>query len=79
MTDEDPTAERVFEPCWRAANADRAAGTGIGLAVVARLVRGWGGRCWCRISGGWTRVGFTMPVAESVQTPTWQELQDQLA
>ncbi len=71
-------AARIFEPYWRAANADRAAGTGIGLAVVARLVEGWGGRCWARVSGGRTRVGFAMPVAQSVQTATWQELQDQL-
>lgn len=71
-------AARVFEPYWRAANAQGADGTGIGLAVVARLVEGWGGRCWARAGGGWTRVGFTMPVAESVQAPTWQELQDQL-
>jgi signal transduction histidine kinase len=72
-------AARIFEPYWRAANADeRADGTGLGLAVVARLVDEWGGRCWARTTGGSTRVGFTMPVAESVQAPTWQQLQDQL-
>lgn len=72
-------ASRMFEPYWRAAaTAGGPAGTGIGLALVARLVDGWGGRCWATVGDGWTRVGFLMPLADSVPTATLAALEEQL-
>lgn len=63
-------AERVFEPYWRAAGTGPdVEGVGLGLAIVARLVAGWGGRCRAEVVDGWTRFTVTLPVRREARQP----------
>jgi two-component system sensor histidine kinase KdpD len=53
---------RLFEPFYRAAQADRARGSGLGLAIARGLILAHGGRIWAenRPEGG-ARFSFTLP------------------
>jgi signal transduction histidine kinase len=53
---------RLFEPFYRAAQADRAGGSGLGLAIARGLILAHGGRIWAenRPEGG-ARFTFTLP------------------
>jgi signal transduction histidine kinase len=53
----EPDQDRIFERFWRGRNSAKASGTGIGLAVVAELVRAHGGRIGVESAVG---VGTTM-------------------
>ena len=58
--------EKVFERFARgsAAAASGVAGHGLGLAVVAAVARGAGGRAWCETApSGGARFGLTLPPA----------------
>ena len=53
--------ERVFEPFVRL--RPDAAGSGIGLSIVKRLVQAYGGRIWIEATpGGGCSVSFTLPL-----------------
>jgi signal transduction histidine kinase len=54
-------AEKVFEPFTRAHRTDEFSGTGIGLAICAKIVRRHGGRIWVETNPGkGTAVFFTL-------------------
>lgn len=57
-------ADRLFEPFFRTTSGRRqAAGSGLGLALVNRVVRLLGGVAWARSRpGGGAEVGFALPV-----------------
>jgi two-component system, OmpR family, sensor kinase len=63
--------ERVWERFARGSAGDRAAGTGLGLAVVRTLVERWDGeaRLVRRAEGG-TRAEVRFPAAEWIAAPT---------
>ncbi len=69
VTDEGPgidsaDLEHIFERFWRSSNANRTSGSGIGLAVVAELVRAHGGRVAVASEpGGGTTFSVLLPLA----------------
>ncbi len=57
-------AERMFEPFQRLRGSKRFAGTGIGLATVASVVRRYEGRVWAEgAPGEGATIYFTLPLA----------------
>lgn len=67
-------ATHVFEPYWRASDGPQhPRGSGLGLAIVSRLVEGWNGTRWCTVADGWTRLGFTIPMAGSTGPAVMQD------
>jgi len=65
--------ERVFEPFVRL-NAITTKGSGIGLAIVKRIVELYGGRVWLdRNDRGGCSVRFTLPVLGELAKPDPRE------
>ena len=59
-------ADRIFEPFQRLHGEEDYAGTGIGLAVCARIVEQHGGRIWVTTSPGEGSVfSFTLPAQDA--------------
>lgn len=55
-------ADRIFEPFERAHSQKEFQGTGIGLAICAKIVRRHGGRIWAEsVEGQGTSIFFTLP------------------
>jgi two-component system sensor histidine kinase BaeS len=62
----DPDTDQIFERFWRGSNSDKAPGTGIGLAVVAQLVRAHHGTVTVDSTVGvGTTITLKFPVAAS--------------
>ena len=60
----DAHKETIFEPFRRLPGDERRSGTGVGLAIVARVVAGHGGRVWVEDrSGGGSRFVVLLPLA----------------
>ncbi len=63
---EDRFAAKMFELFERIDPADRAKGAGVGLAVVARIIKRHGGRVWAvGRPGAGARFSFTVPRGQS--------------
>jgi signal transduction histidine kinase len=60
--------EKIFQSFYRSnATADRARGTGVGLAVCRRLVDAQGGRIWPSLrEGGGLEIAFSLPLPAAV-------------
>jgi signal transduction histidine kinase len=53
---------RMFHPFQRAGHGETIEGAGLGLAIVARIVRNHGGRVWAESDGvSGARIYFTLP------------------
>jgi signal transduction histidine kinase len=67
----DPAqAERVFEMFQRLHAGERYDGTGVGLAIVKRIVEGHGGRVWVEPApGGGSAFRLTLPAADEGVSP----------
>ena len=62
--------EHIFKMFGRLHPADRYPGTGIGLALVQRIVERHGGKIWIDdADGGGSRFAFTLPAATGVTRP----------
>ena len=55
--------ERIFEPFYRVGSAARAAGAGLGLAIVRHLVKAHGGRSRSRAGGRGSRFTICLPAS----------------
>lgn len=68
-------AERIFRPFQRLHSADRYEGSGIGLAVCARIVEQHGGRILAEgVPGRGASFHFTLPLLESPDVPATSSL-----
>lgn len=68
LTPEEAT--QLFDPYFRGTGAEaKAAGTGLGLTVVRRIVEGWRGEIRCEVGEGRTVLTFTIPVVPVVVRP----------
>ena len=64
---EPESREEVFG-VFRRLHGNRYAGTGIGLAICARIVERYGGRIWVESKpGGGSTFRLTLPAAEGVE------------
>ncbi len=65
----DPAeSEALFEPFHRLSGARGVEGSGVGLAVVAKIIRRHGGRVWAESDGATgARFGFTLRSEDSVR------------
>jgi signal transduction histidine kinase len=66
----DPGADVIFKMFGRLHPADAYPGTGIGLALVKRIVERHGGRIWVSpADGGGSVFSFTLPDRAPVSSP----------
>ena len=59
------TAQRVFEPFYRADGARTTEGAGLGLAVSRAIVEAHGGSIWLEDATVGTRVRFRLPASSA--------------
>jgi PAS domain S-box-containing protein len=59
----DVEKEKLFSRWSRGADVERIPGTGLGLSVVAELVRAHGGRVWVEAASPGTKVSFSLKAA----------------
>jgi light-regulated signal transduction histidine kinase (bacteriophytochrome) len=66
-------ADRLFQPFQRLHSQDEYEGTGVGLAIVAQIIRRHAGQVWAesQVNGG-TSVCFTLPAAPE-EAPGYSE------
>lgn len=68
--DAEAMGERIFRPFVRGADVDGVSGMGVGLATVARIVEGHGGRIWAVSQpGAGATFHWTMPRPASGRRP----------
>lgn len=58
-------ADKIFDVFQRFHRSEAYEGTGIGLAIVRRVIQRHGGRVWAESNpGNWTKLTFTLPLKE---------------